>query len=176
MLAMRKHYPSYNPEKPGNPPFNYKVPVTQTDADFLAALYFRGSMSNLLLVAQREKGVPTLSVPYRWGYRTALYREIDRTSFETYAAKIVSPTLAPLNLQELYRQSSLRAMREFLAHDQKVRVIHNHDDFLLTEADRHFLDRTLGKRLTWFDRGGHLGNLYVTEVQQSLLTLAEQKK
>lgn len=174
LWGLMKPYPSYNPAEPGNPPFDYEVPLTQTDADFVAALYFRGSMRGLLMVAQREKGVPVLTVPYRWGDRTALYQEIDRVGFGEYAEKVVGPTLAPLTLKELYRQSSLRSQEESLARNPKIRVVHSRDDFLLTDEDRRFLDRTLGRRLTWFDRGGHLGNLYVTDVQQTLLDLAGQ--
>jgi hypothetical protein len=116
-----------------------------------------------------------LTVPYKWGNRTALYREIDRVGFAEYAEKAVGPTLAPMTLEKLYRQSSLRSFEASLARNPRIRVVHSRDDFLLTDADRRFLDRTLGKRLTWFDRGGHLGNLYVTEVQQSLLELAGQE-
>lgn len=176
LWKLRKPYPPYNPAEPGKKPFDYGVPLTQTDADFVAALYLRGSMSGLLLVAQREKGVPVLTVPYKWGSRTALYQEIDRVGFGEYAEKVVAPTLAPLTLEELYRQSSLRSFEPSLARNPRVRVIHSRDDFLLTDADRRFLDRTLGKRLTWFDRGGHLGNLYVTDVQQSLLDLAGREE
>ncbi len=175
LWSLQKPYPPYNPADPGKEPFNYSVPLTQTDADFVAALYFRGSMSGLLLVAQREKGVPMLTVPYKWSNRTALYQEIDRVGFGEYAEKAVGPTLAPMTLEELYRQSSLRSFEASLARNPRIRVVHSRDDFLLTDADRHFLDRTLGGRLTWFDRGGHLGNLYVTEVQQSLLDLAGQE-
>lgn len=175
LSALQKPYPPYNPADPGKEPFNYRVPLTQTDADFLAALYLRNSLSGLLLVAQREKGVPMLTVPYKWGNRTTLYRQIDRIGFGEYAEKAVAPALAPLTLEELYRQSSLRSFEASLARNPRIRVVHSRDDFLLADADRRFLDRTLGKRLTWFDRGGHLGNLYVTEVQQSLLDLAGQE-
>ena len=176
LAALEKTYPPWNPADPGKEPFNYSVPLTQTDADFLAALYFRSSMSELLLVAQREKGVPVLTTPYKWSRRNELYREIDRVSFAEYAAKVVAPALAPLTTEELYRQSSLRAFAESLARNPKVRVVHSLDDFLLTGEDRRFLDRTLGRRLTWFDRGGHLGNLYVTDVQQTLLDLAGREE
>ena len=74
-----------------------------------------------------------------------------------------------LDLAELYRLSGLRSMEESLHRNPNVRILHNYDDLLLTEEDRNFLDRTMGSRLTWFDHGGHLGNLYVTTVQQEIL-------
>ena len=130
-------------------------------------------MRGLLFTAHREKGLPALSTEYRWGRRTELYREIDRVGFEEYAEKFISPELAPLTLEELYAQSNLRAFGDSLAANPKVRVVHSADDFLLSGEDRRFLDRTFGGRLVWFDCGGHLGNLYVKSVQQTLLDLAE---
>lgn len=176
MGAIQNRYPPYDPEKPEENPFRYDVPLTQEEADYLAALYFKISMRELLLTAHREKGLPALSTQYRWGRRTELYREIDRVCFEEYAEKFISPELAPLTLEEIYAQSNLRAFGDSLATNPKVRVMHNVDDFLLSEEDRRFLDRTFGKRLIWFDCGGHLGNLYVKSVQQTLLELAEGNK
>ena len=173
MGAMQNRYPSYDPENPGEEPFNYGVPLSQEEADYLAALYFKTSMRGLLFTAHREKGLPALSTEYRWGRRTELYREIDRVGFEEYAEKFISPELAPLTLEELYAQSNLRAFGDSLAANPKVRVVHSADDFLLSGEDRRFLDRTFGGRLVWFDCGGHLGNLYVKSVQQTLLDLAE---
>ncbi len=173
LMALRTPYPPYNPAEAGEQPFNYGVPLTQEDADFLAALYFRGSIAGLLMTAHREGGLPALSTPYSWWSRSELYREIDRISFADYAANVVAPRLAPLTVDDLYRGSSLRSIEASLARNPKVRAIHAQDDFLLTDDDRRFLDRTLGTKLTWFDRGGHLGNLYVTDVQQSLLNLAD---
>ena len=104
--------------------------------------------------------------------RAALYREVDKLGFEDYAEKIIGPDLAPLTLEELYAASTLRNFAPALEKNQKVRVVHNYDDFLLSDDDREFLDRTFGSRLTWFDHGGHLGNLYVTSVQETLLEMA----
>lgn len=53
-------------------------------------------------------------------------------------------------------------------------MIHNYDDFLLSPEDRLWLDRTLGPRITWFDRGAHLGNLYVLTVQNKIVELLQE--
>ena len=174
MVAMSQSYPPYDPENPGEKPVNYTVPITQEEADYIAALYFKMSMRGVLLSAHRDRGLPALSTPYSWSGRAALYREVDRLGFEDYAEKIIAPELSPLTLEELYNASTLRDFAAELERNPKVRVLHNYNDFLLSDDDREFLDRTFGSRLTWFDHGGHLGNLYVTSVQETLLEMATE--
>lgn len=174
LAAMQRPYPVYDSGNPGEEPFNYGVPLTQEEADYVAALYFRMSMRGVLFTAHRDRGLPALSAEYRWGSRSELYREIDRIGFEAYAEKVVAPDLAPLTLDDLYGASTLRAFAPALEKNPKLRVVHNYDDFLLSDDDRLFLDRTFGSRLTWFDRGGHLGNLYVKSVQETLLDMAAE--
>ena len=53
-----------------------------------------------------------------------------------------------------------------------MRVIHAWDDPLLAPEHRKWLDKTFGKRMIWFSRGGHLGNMYLNEVRQILLDAA----
>ncbi|WP_294502890.1 MlaA family lipoprotein [uncultured Victivallis sp.] len=173
MGAMSQSYPPYDPENPGEKPVNYGVPISQEEADYIAALYFKMSMRGVLLSVHRDRGIPALSTPYSWSGRAALYREVDRFGFEDYAEKIIAPELAPLTLEDLYAASTLRDFAPDLERNPRIRVVHNYDDFLLSEDDREFLDRTFGSRLTWFDHGGHLGNLYVTTVQETLLEMAE---
>ena len=52
-------------------------------------------------------------------------------------------------------------------------MVHNVDDPILGEGDVRFLNETLGSRVTWFDCGGHLGNLYLAEYQNVLLEILE---
>jgi hypothetical protein len=54
-------------------------------------------------------------------------------------------------------------------------VFHNQDDFLLSEEDWSWLKNIMGRRLTVFSAGGHLGNLYVPEVQNYILEAAGEQ-
>ena len=169
VAAMMTRFPPFDPEAEPAEGVDYRAPISEEDANYIAALYFRISMRGLLFVAHRERGLPQFAKPYKWGDRNALYCEIDRVSFREYAEQFLAPEKPDIPLAELYRQSGLRSIEESLKGNPKIRVIHNYDDFLLTPEDRLWLDRTLGTRLTWFDHGAHLGNLYVTTVQQAIL-------
>ena len=60
--------------------------------------------------------------------------------------------------------------------DPAIRVLHNVDDPILSEKDKRFLMNTLGGKITWFDCGGHLGNLFVKEHQECFLESFSVKK
>lgn len=167
MAWMSQKYPFYNPERP-EPILDYRSPLGEQEARYLVALSFRMSLRELLMVAHRRGGVPFKSES-SWFNRNELYREIDQVNFRTYAEKFVAPQHPELPLEELYRSSNLRSLTETLRNNPKVRILHNYDDFLLSPDDRKFLDETLGPKITWFNRGAHLGNFYVTTFQQRLL-------
>ena len=52
-------------------------------------------------------------------------------------------------------------------------MLHNIDDFLLTDEERKYLDEVLKDRIIWFSNGGHLGNLYYRMVLDKILEAAE---
>jgi hypothetical protein len=60
---------------------------------------------------------------------------------------------------ELAARIGLPALRDYLANSDKIGVISNSDEIILTQEDLEFLSATFGERATLFPRGGHLGNL-----------------
>ena len=54
-------------------------------------------------------------------------------------------------------------------------MIHSWDDILINDADRKFLDETLGDRITWFSNGGHCGQFYTKAFREELLSRAEEE-
>ena len=111
----------------------------------------------------------TVETPYSWFNRAAFYKEIDRFSGMDYVKKLIQPRYPEKTIETMRMESGLRSSAEFLENAQTIRVIHNIDDPILGENDIRFLSDTLSGRVTWFDRGGHLGNLYLEEYQKTLL-------
>ena len=175
MATMMKSFPVYDPDAEPVPGMSYRAPLDETEAAYLAGLYFRISIRGLLFHAHREWGL-TLDTPYSWGDRNKLYCEIDKVSFREYAGRFLAMEHPDVTLAELFRNSGLRSFEAELRRNPDIRVIHNYDDFLLSPEDRDWLDRTLGNRLTWFDRGAHLGNLYVLTVQNRIIENLQVKE
>ena len=113
--------------------------------------------------------VKVKSTPNR---RNKLYTLLDEVTFSEYAKKALVAS-SGISLEQLLWMSDLRSIKEELQSNKKIRVIHNVDDFLLSPNDHKFLNETLKERMVWFSNGGHLGNLYLDEVQKELLNLSK---
>lgn len=150
----------------------YRLNITEVQAEFFASIYFKLCLRESLSEVHKVRPIPTITVPYRWGNRTSLYRELDAISFERYAKEILSNN-NETQFKALCQAGNLRSIENTLKTKPEIRILHNYDDFLLSADDKKFLDQTLGQRITWFDQGGHLGNLYYQNVQTVMLKAAQ---
>ena len=152
-----------------------RVELSKQQAELLAAMSFGYALREIMMIACRDRRTDDLEkYAYKWNDRTAFYAKIDAMGFAGYMNELVLPEYRRLygkerTLDELARASGLYGIEETLKRDQKIAVLHNLNDFLLSETDRRYLDRTLGDRITWFDQGGHLGNMYDGLWQKELL-------
>ena len=68
------------------------------------------------------------------------------------------------------KADDLRAYEAGLRANPNVRVLVNQNDFLLADEDLAWLHSTfVPERLTVFQQGGHLGNLYNPAVQKTIV-------
>ena len=75
------------------------------------------------------------------------------------------------------KAGDLRTYADALRANPNIRIIVNHNDFLLTEADLDWLHTTFApEQLTIFTQGGHLGNLFNPVVQKTILEALEGLK
>lgn len=71
--------------------------------------------------------------------------------------------------ETLAHEAGLLGLGDGLRDSERLTMIHTRDDFLLTQADRDWLDRTMGDRITWFPVGGHCGMFYTNEFKDEVL-------
>ncbi|MBO5822593.1 MAG: hypothetical protein J6R86_06230, partial [Lentisphaeria bacterium] len=133
----------------------------------IAGLYLKLCLRDILLASHREKALPGLP-EYQWGRRHKLYQEIDKVTMKEYAEKFLAGDYPGKTVDELLAASELKAFADTIKDHPGVRILHNGDDFLLNDDERNFLDRNFTEKLIWFSNGGHLGNLYYTQVQQAI--------
>jgi hypothetical protein len=109
--------------------------------------------------------------------REDFYREIAGIGFHEYITRFLFPQRGKTEdqLDQLAAESGLRAVAKTLRENKSVRMIHSWDDILLNDADRKFLDETLGDRLTWFSNGGHCGAFYTKSFREELISRAEEE-
>ncbi len=146
-----------------------RMKMSRMQSGVMIGLSFRMTMRELMMVMVREGRAPegAVKTPYSWFRRTALYSELDNISGMEYVKRFIMPRYPDKTLEQLQYESGLYSNK--LDKNEKVRVIHNADDPILDEKEISFLDKTFGPRITWFDCGGHLGNLYLREYQEKIL-------
>ena len=150
---------------------DYRMNLDRLQAGVLIGLSFRMTMRELMMTLVRSGRAPENAVktPYSWFRRTALYAELDEISGMEYVKRFILPRHPGRSVEELQFRSSLYSSAENLKNDPRIRVLHNADDPILGDEEILFLDQTFGPRITWFDCGGHMGNLALKEYQQILL-------
>lgn len=84
-------------------------------------------------------------------------------SFEAYINEYLLPYLQFIKpgttKGELVKNCDLHSIRDYLKQSDKILVLGNEDDIILSENDVKFIRETFGGRAVLFPRGGHCGNL-----------------
>ena len=173
--AMRQ-YPYMNEDgktATANPvDYVYRSSINPELAAGLISVSFRQVLRELML-SHAQKGFLPPEFEYKWGRRTALYKKIDAISGKDYVETFVKSRYPELTVEQLRFNSGLRVKEKFLRENSNIRVFHNLDDPIISQADADFLSAALGKKLTWFDHGGHMGNMYLVRYHELLLKAIE---
>ncbi|MGD0814829.1 MAG: MlaA family lipoprotein [Verrucomicrobiota bacterium] len=151
------------------------IPLTRAESDFVLGVAFRYTLMNVIVDSQRRENLGVLKVKPGRFVRQDSIREIRRINYGEYTDRFVLPYLTKSgrvrNRQDLIAATDLGQSAEFLRYNPKIRVQICEDDFLLTPADVAWFRSTFGTNLTVYPVGGHLGNLHIPAVQETLVRL-----
>ncbi|MCP4181331.1 MAG: hypothetical protein GY756_26515 [bacterium] len=142
-----------------------KLPFTIDEAKYIIGLSFHLSLVELISSIHERHDFGILKAKSSWFSRSALYKEIDNYTFYDYLLTFFKKNYAEKTGKEFFlaeynKRSGLKAIESTLRNNEKIRVIHTENDFLLKDQDRKWLDAILGDRITSINKGGHLGYLY----------------
>lgn len=159
------------PVPPPPLPWKYRLGLTRVQAGVMIGYSFRSTIRELIHSAARRGLMPGNAVTESrtWWKRTRFYQEIDQMNGMDYVSDFILPLHPEKGLRELREESSLRSFADALKTNNKIRIIHNLNDPILSDDDARFLNKAFSGRIFWFDRGGHLGNLYLTDYQRLIL-------
>jgi hypothetical protein len=109
----------------------------------------------VLVAPDRTPGITTSLTPY--------FKAATELSFRDYARRILYPyylkTSPNATFDDLVARDSLRAIEDYLRTTSKIGLMHNVDDFTLSEDELEYLTDVFGDRAQIYPRGGHCGNL-----------------
>lgn len=129
-------------------------------------------------MTQLRRDLGVLHVEITPERRAAAYREIDQFSLTEYvyafllpyyAARLEAITPDEAGARALFRACDVRSIADAVRDNPRVRFATTRNDFLLAPGDLEWITELLGPdRVTVFERGGHLGNLYRDDVRAVL--------
>jgi ABC-type transporter lipoprotein component MlaA len=163
--------------EPGTP-----IPLSQLEAEFLIGLAFRLTLHDMIWVSQERNDLGVLKTPRSRFRRAGASREILEFSFIEYLYAFALPYFSKQRddietVDDLFARSSLHHIAPELRANGKVRVFANENDFLVTDEDVAWLTDLLGQQnVTFYPGGGHMGNLYLEDVQNDVMNSLEDLK
>lgn len=105
---------------------------------------------------------------YRYGYIDYITKFMQKYYKDTHTGRVKWREFyntEGFDLQRLNTVNSLYGIQSELQSNKKITVLHNEDDFLIDQSHIQFLRKTLGSRLILFPSGGHLGNIWHSNVR-----------
>lgn len=147
-------------------------PVTREESCFLIGLSMRLTLVDALSSFLKD-GIPMPDISekpelseklgYSWGkyVRDNVWPEYQRRMGNS------------LDFDEFCSRLSIDAVGDIISQDERVYVLHNENDFLMTADDIEWYRKKLGSRGIIMPRGSHLGNLWLPEYKSLLLRIAQ---
>ena len=161
------------------------APALNFDADeshFLIGSGFRFILRDVIYSSQRRHNEGILKSKLRDSRREPAYQEILQYSYQDYFQKFAEPYYLTrgvdlADFQTAAAAGDLYAYAGALKDQDNIRVIANRNDILMGARDVDWLQQTFDpSRITFFDHGGHGGNLAEAEVQRAIIrTIADLK-
>ncbi|VGO22627.1 hypothetical protein SCARR_04712 [Pontiella sulfatireligans] len=122
-----------------------------------AMIYVADAMSNGGLI------IPPNHVLTRYESTTDFSKVCGRTTFTDYFNDLFFPHFKKLDpsltQEQMVENASLTGIKDYLKNTEKIGVMTNADDFILTADEVEFLKQTLAGRSVVYPTGGHCGNI-----------------
>ena len=148
--------------------------LTLDESRFIVGLNIRLALVNLLVASREEFAPPELRRYSKTADLSVLKHRALDVSYDDFVNKIlVKEGEDAAALGELER---LTHLEDALKAADNVFVMHNRNDFLMTAENMAWVEATFGDRAVIFPKGGHLGNLFIPDVQEVLIKLATGEK
>lgn len=105
-----------------------------------------------------------------------IFKKIDFANFNQYLHRLAYPYYKAklgynLKFDDLVKYGSLNIIKNYLEKENKIAVVTNEDDFILSTDDKNFLKQTFKQNAFIYPYGGHCGNMfYKTNIQKCWIT------
>jgi ABC-type transporter lipoprotein component MlaA/pimeloyl-ACP methyl ester carboxylesterase len=155
------------------------LPFSGIESKFLVGLAFKLNLRDIIFTSELRHNHGILRAAVDPWHRRPVYNEILQYSYGDYLKEFVTPYYQKRgtdlsNREILEAGTSLRGRTRELQRNLEIRLIENRDDILLAPEDLEWLSSTFKpEQLTFFEHGGHLGNMSRPDVQKAILQTVE---
>lgn len=133
---------------------------------------------NYLTDMLNNKGVYIDEEPTKFQSMTPIWNKINGASFSEYVENIAYPhykeIYPDLSFEELVAKTDLHEIEEYLRTTDKIAMVTNEDELILTPGNVEFLRETFGDRGIIYPIGGHCGNMYYERNVKNMLRFFEE--
>ncbi len=152
------------------------LPFTRNGSEFLIGLSTR-TMTMQTISACGERGGKALAdLPggSAGGFEGAFAKDVESNTLKRYMDELAIPYFADKeggtrSTAELFDAANLYSQEAGLRDDERIAVFTNKDDFILQPSDLAWLEDVFAGRITVFPGGGHLGNMFMPQVQAAFM-------
>jgi hypothetical protein len=151
------------------------LPFTREGSEFLIGLSTR-AMTIQAISASEQRGGKSLALtpPEPGMYHGPFAVEIESNTLKRYMDELAIPYFVEKEgggrtVAQLFDQANLYSQEAGLRDDKRIVVFTNKDDFILQPSDLAWLEDVFAGRITVFPSGGHLGNMFMPQVQAAFM-------
>lgn len=128
---------------------------------------------NYLTDMLNNKGVYIAEEPTRFQSMTPVWRKINGASFSEYIERIAYPHYQDIypdfTFEDLVAKADLHEIEDYLLTSDKIAMVTNEDELILTPNDLEFLRETFKGKSIIYPLGGHCGNMYFQPNVENML-------
>lgn len=146
----------------------YHYPMKDIEMKELIGAAFRLASIDLNYIADIVNKRNVYNKPSNSRYRPIFqdFENVNFASFEDYVNKVAMPYFTQkyhMNKDEIFKKATLYYVDDYLRNAKNVMVVTNSDELILTPENMQYLKDTLGKRVRFYEYGGHCGNMFYYE-------------
>jgi len=155
-----------------DPQSGLKRPFTDAEASHLIGLSYRVTLREAILTKKFDNLLSPITPRHK------LYDRINSISYEDYYEKMIKPQLTAqgISATDLVSVSDLRNRQSERTKANNAHLILTSNDFLLTPEHLAWFRENFPNRHTYYKKGGHMGNLWESEVQEALQQIIRPDK
>jgi len=151
------------------------LPFTRAGSNFLIGLSTR-AMTLQAISASEQRGGKALSLipPEPGMFHGPFAVEVESNTLQRYMDELAIPYFVEKDggartADQLFDAANLYSQEAGLRDDSRIVVFTNKDDFILQPSDLTWLEDVFAGRITVFPGGGHLGNMFMPQVQAAFM-------